>query len=184
MVAKDIGKYNKTGSLLDIGTGPGWLLLALKKESPGLSISGIDISQGMVSCAERNLKNSGYGKDVQLKTGAAHSIPFPDRTFDVVVTTGSIHHWSEPELSMKEIYRVLKEGGRAYVYDIVKKIPSDIVSNLKKDYGKFRTALLWLHSFEEPFYDLNEFVSLVEGSGLTLIGTGFTGALCSLYLKK
>ncbi|HOP63741.1 MAG TPA: class I SAM-dependent methyltransferase [Spirochaetota bacterium] len=184
LVAEEISLTRKSGTLLDIGAGPGWLLIAFKRAKNGFSMTGVDISRGMIRRAERNIARAGYADEIRVTAGRAHSLPFDDDSFDVIVSTGSIHHWSEPEASMKEIRRVLKKEGEAWIYDLVKKIPPDIFAEIKKRYGSFRAALLWLHSFEEPFYDIEEFESLVPGSGLVHVDTHFTGALCSLHLKK
>ncbi|MBE3143709.1 MAG: class I SAM-dependent methyltransferase [Planctomycetes bacterium] len=46
-------------------------------------------------------------------------MPFPDRSFDIVVSTVSMHHWKQPEACLNEIYRVLKNNSYALIYDLV-----------------------------------------------------------------
>ena len=82
------------------------------------------------------------------------------------------------------MYRVLKRKGHAFIYDLVKKMPKNVKKQINKDFGRFRIAILWLHSFEEPFYDVNEFEELVEKSPFKMIDTHFTGALCCMKLVK
>jgi SAM-dependent methyltransferase len=52
------------------------------------------------------------------------SLPFPDASFDLVVSALSMHHWAEPEKGLAEIGRVLRPGGRALVWDLRSRVPS------------------------------------------------------------
>ena len=45
------------------------------------------------------------------------SLPFPDGSFDLVVSTLSLHHWADPQAGLAEIARVLRPGGRALIWD-------------------------------------------------------------------
>ncbi len=45
------------------------------------------------------------------------SLPFPDRSFDLIVSSLSLHHWDHPEAAVPELARVLRPGGRVYIYD-------------------------------------------------------------------
>ena len=59
LVAGHVGSYCGAGStLLDIGTGPGWLLLALHRSVPELKLVGVDISPAMVAAARENMKRA------------------------------------------------------------------------------------------------------------------------------
>lgn len=111
LVADDILSSCSPGSLLDIGTGPGWLLVDLHRERPDARLAGVDISPAMVSRARENLAGAGCLGAIQIRQAAADSLPFPDGSFDAVVGTGSLHHWRQPARGLDEVYRVLKPGG-------------------------------------------------------------------------
>ncbi|MGA2400880.1 MAG: class I SAM-dependent methyltransferase, partial [Syntrophobacteraceae bacterium] len=152
LVADHVGLYCRAGSVLDIGTGPAWLLVALQRSQPGLELVGLDVSAAMVATARKNLKSAGYDAAIDLRIAAAESLPFPDGSFDAVVSTGSLHHWKHPVAGLNEVHRVLRAGGHALVYDLVRKLPPSIADAAKREFGSLRTLMLRLHSFEEPFY--------------------------------
>lgn len=181
LVADDVLQYCRQGSLLDIGTGPARLLLSLHQKCPQMKLLGIDSSPAMVTKAKENTA----GVDsIEIKQGSADKIPFPDNSFDIVISTASIHHWKHPTQSLNETYRVLKPAGFALIYDLVTDTPKSILADCRRQFGKFKTTLFWLHSFEEPFYNQRNFQSLAEPTLFKKGQTRFLGLLCCLILKK
>jgi SAM-dependent methyltransferase len=93
--------------VLDIGCGSGWIArLAIDR---GFIITAMDISRKVI---EENIfyqKTSNIEYDIIQ--GSATKIPFPDQLFDSVIMTEVLEHLPDPELALKEIYRVLKAGG-------------------------------------------------------------------------
>ena len=184
LLVQDILSYGKQGNLLDVGTGPGRLLIKLSEQSPALHVHGIDISPTMVAQAAANVHKAGLSDVVEIKEGDVCTIPYEDALFDVVVSTGSIHHWKEPVRALNETYRILKEGGYALVYDIVSDTPRSILKEAAHEFGRLRLVLLWMHAFEEPFYSRQALEMLPESSLFKQGSTRFAGILCCLVMKK
>jgi len=184
LIADDILNYCKEGFLLDIGTGPGRLLLKLHQKVPLMRLVGIDSSSAMVTKARQNLAAADAAQSIEFKEGNARNIPFPDGCFDIVVSTGSIHHWKEPTKGLDEAWRVLKIGGFALIYDLVSDTPQSVLDDCRRQFGKLRTTLFWLHSFEEPFYSRQNFEGLVKSTLFKGCRTKFVGLLYCLILKK
>ena len=184
IIARDILSYCTVGSILDIGTGPGWLLEKLHSASPNLQLTGIDISPSMIKKAQKNLAKSGLSNCIKIALGNASDIPFPDHYFDSVVSTGSIHHWKAPVEGLNEIYRVLKPHGYALIYDLLSDTPLPILKQSAREFGRFRMLLMWLHAYEEPFYSLMDYEHLADNTLFKKGSTKFVSALCCLVLKK
>lgn len=184
LVATELKKYCRKGKLADIGTGPGWLLLAIHKASPQLQLSGVDISHAMINKAKYNLHKKNNCKDIELLLGSVTELPYENNSIDCIVSTGSMHHWKDMEKGLTEIHRVLKKNSFALIYDLTLKIPDDIFKESVKKFGRYRMTLLWLHSFEEPFYSREEMESLPVNTPFKKGKTHFTGAICCLELRK
>jgi ubiquinone/menaquinone biosynthesis C-methylase UbiE len=106
-------------SLLDIGTGPGRLLRELSAVRPDLRLTGIDLSPSMIAVAREQLAAVALETSVRLDVGDGAQMPYPDKSFDLVVSTVSMHHWQDPARVVTEAHRVLRPGGRLWVYDFV-----------------------------------------------------------------
>lgn len=117
-VAREAATISSVGAALDVGCGPGGLAIRLAQEAPGLQVTGMDISPEMVELAGRRAEAAGLDGRVDFRVGAAEAMPFPDGRFDLVVSTLSLHHWPDAEAGLAEVYRVLKPGGQACIYDV------------------------------------------------------------------
>jgi ubiquinone/menaquinone biosynthesis C-methylase UbiE len=95
------------GQAADLGCGPGHLVIRLAQAAPDLQVTGIDLSDEMLVEAERCANRSGLQDRVAFKKGDVVQIPFPDGSLDLVVSTLSLHHWSDPVGVLDEIARVL-----------------------------------------------------------------------------
>lgn len=103
------------GAVLDVGTGPGVLLVEIGRLRPDLRLAGLDLSPDMVAAAERNLQE--LGGRASAHVGDVTDLPFPDDSFDLIVSSMSLHHWDDPAAAGPELARVLRPGGRVYLYD-------------------------------------------------------------------
>ena len=109
-------------TILDIGTGPGVLPIEIARTFSNCKITGIDLSGKMIEIASKNKasrrwQGSRVQENVEFKIMDAKRLEFPSNTFDMVISTGSLHHWKEPVKVIDEIHRCLKPGSEAWIYD-------------------------------------------------------------------
>jgi SAM-dependent methyltransferase len=104
--------------VLEVGCGPGRLSILLARRH-GLDVTGLDLDPAMVERARANAARSAqqHGRVPSFLVGDVASLAFPDRSFDLVVSTLSMHHWADPTAGLAEIGRVLRPGGLALVWD-------------------------------------------------------------------
>src|ERR1700730_12169340 len=95
---------------LELGCGSGFFLLNLIQAGVARRVSVTDLSPGMVKVAVRNGEN--LGLEIDGRVADAEGIPYDDDTFDLVVGHEVLHHIPDVELSLREVVRVLKPGGR------------------------------------------------------------------------
>jgi ubiquinone/menaquinone biosynthesis C-methylase UbiE len=116
-IASDIKTRGISGSILDIGTGPGRLPIEIAKQIKNARLFGIDISHDMIKIAKKNAGKEGIGDRVEFRIGSAYDTGFKDNSIDLVVSTNTVHHLSKPLNAFNEIYRILKPRGQAWLLE-------------------------------------------------------------------
>jgi SAM-dependent methyltransferase len=101
-----------TDSVLDVGCGAGWLSRRLAKMVPEGRVVGMDISDEMIRHARRGSVDF---HNLMFVTGEAREIPWQANFFSRVISVESSYYWPDPAAGAKEIFRVLHEGGSAWV---------------------------------------------------------------------
>lgn len=97
--------------VLDIGCGPGWL--TVNYAAAGAAVSAIDLTQKAVSITRAALNAKKLVADVEV--ASAESLPFADATFDIVVSSGVLHHTPNLAKAMSEAFRVTVPGGTGLI---------------------------------------------------------------------
>ena len=105
------------GRVLDVGTGTGLLALEFAKSIPGVKVTGLDLSDTVLELAREKLQKSDTPLKVSFEKGDAEDIPLEDDTFDLVVSSNTLHLIKNPIRMFDEIHRVLKPEGRFIVSD-------------------------------------------------------------------
>lgn len=106
--------------LLDIATGTGDLAITANKILNPDKIIGIDISEGMLSFGREKLAKMNLQDKIQLIIGDSENIPFKDNYFDAATVAFGVRNFENLEKGLKEIYRVLKQGGSLVVLEFSK----------------------------------------------------------------
>ena len=105
-------KYQNNLSILDLGCGTGQLLLELKNKFTKAKLFGLDNNESMLKVAKSKLKN------VKLIKSSSDKIPLKNNSIDYVISTEAFHHFPEPEKTLLEMKRILKNNGKIIIIDI------------------------------------------------------------------
>jgi ubiquinone/menaquinone biosynthesis C-methylase UbiE len=102
--------------VLDVGTGSGIVALTAAGAHPGLSLAGVDLSDGLLSVARSAARSSGpAAAAMRFVKSDAEILPFGNRSFDAVLSLFALLHFPHPERALSEMYRVLRPGGRLVI---------------------------------------------------------------------
>jgi len=105
--------------VLDLGSGAGLdCFLAAQKVGESGRVIGVDMTEEMIDIARKNDENQGY-KNVEFRLGDIEDLPIDENSIDVVISNCVINLAPDKNKVFKDVYRVLKKGGRMYLSDIV-----------------------------------------------------------------
>ena len=104
--------------VLDVGTGPAQIPVALAQRDHQCSVVAIDAAQHMLRYGLKHLDQQGLTARVMLFCCDARKMPFADSSFDAVISNSIVHHLADPIPSLREIRRVLAPGGTVLLRDL------------------------------------------------------------------
>jgi len=144
--------------LLDLGCGGGLFLVSL--EDTGAELWGIDISGNAVDIAKKLVN-----KPERILCEKADPLPFDNEEFDYVTAWGVVEHLTDTTSMLKEIRRVLKEKGKAFIMVPNTYYYKFVWDTLRKGSGPVR------HQEIEYLYSHGEWRNLIEASGFRILKT-------------
>ncbi len=102
------------GTALDAGCGSAYFGIELARAT-NLRVTALDVDPEAVIIAGRNIAAAGLGERIKTVQADVREMPFPDGSFDLVISRGSYPFWKEHARAFREIARVLKPGGVAFI---------------------------------------------------------------------
>jgi ubiquinone/menaquinone biosynthesis C-methylase UbiE len=117
---RDAVRVGPGSRVLDVACGPGLVALALAESAR--HVTGLDLTPAMLDKARELQQKRGLA-NLSWDLGRADHLPYPDGSFDAVVTRFSFHHLTEPATALAEMVRVCRPGGRLVVCDVYTTTP-------------------------------------------------------------
>jgi SAM-dependent methyltransferase len=134
-----IGEITPGMTVMDLGCGAGFdTLQAAMKVGPTGRVIGVDMTPAMRAKTETAAKELGLS-NVEVREGFLESLPAPDESVDVVISNGVLNLTPDKESVMREVYRVLKPGGRFQIGDIV--VHKDVPQDAKDDINLWSSCI-------------------------------------------
>lgn len=104
--------------VLDVGTGTALIPIELCGRDPRIEVDAIDLAAHMLALAERNVGRAGLSRRIRVARVDAKATPWPQGTFDVVMSNSIVHHIPEPAAMLAEAWRLVVRGGTLFVRDL------------------------------------------------------------------
>ena len=168
-VAEEIVSNIKSGLILDLGTGPGYLPVEIVRRAPNINITGVDLSRKLIQMARVNAAKAGLSHQLSFQVGNSAGLYFDTESFDMVISTGMLHSLKNPVAVLKEIYRVLKKGGEAWIYDPANVTPYIDIEKWKASLNFRERLFLWffkLLGLHKPIaaYTREQVIPMIEAT--------------------
>jgi len=181
--------------ILDIATGTADLAI-MAADVPSRSIIGVDISEEMLELGRKKIANRGLQNRIQLTSGDAEKLPFPDNQFDSAMVAFGVRNFENLGGGLTEILRVLKPGGKLVILEFSR--PTSFpVKQMYAVYGRYvlpfigrlvsgdSRAYTYLPESISRFPDGNEFLGVMMASGFSNVRQKrLTFGVASIYVGR
>ncbi|MBO4434896.1 MAG: bifunctional demethylmenaquinone methyltransferase/2-methoxy-6-polyprenyl-1,4-benzoquinol methylase UbiE [Bacteroidales bacterium] len=184
--------------ILDVacGTGDSTIAIALAAGNSGTRVTGVDISEGMMSLVMRKAAHEGVHDRIKLMKADAEALPFPDGSFHRVFCAFGIRNFEHKDIALQEFHRVIAPGGKVVIlelsvpdkpflrrlYDLyfmhILPMIGGLISGNKQAYRYLPASV---HAFPPPA----AFCNMIRTAGFTDVRfRTLTLGLCRLYLAS
>jgi len=139
-------RSRRTPRVLDVGTGTGAIPVKIARRHARAQIVGVDRSAGMLRQARRAAREARMQDRVTFHRASGRRLPFPDDSFDLVISNSLMHHLPDPAPVLDEIARVVKPRGRIFIRDLRRPAPPVIDRHIAHHGRHYRGRMFELFS--------------------------------------
>jgi len=180
---KSGGKVSKNLTIVEVGCGAGKLLLEIVSRVKPRDVLGLDISHAMARISRKNLIKSEMYSYVNLIVADAHKMPLKEGYFDLVVSTGTLHHIKKPVEFFKECSRVLRKNGETWIYEFSYDADCKDSSRMLRRPCFLLKPLAALHGLPRSTFERGYIREALEKSGCKN-SISYNGVITKLILYK
>ncbi|WP_024544610.1 class I SAM-dependent methyltransferase [Picosynechococcus sp. NKBG15041c] len=155
--------------VLDLGTGTAQIPILLGQQRPQWRIKGTDLAPSMLALGQQNVAAAGLGAQIELIVADAKHLPWPNHSFDVIMSNSLIHHLPDPLPCFREMARLLKPQGAIILRDLfrpgsVAEIDQIVAAAEGPGFDDRQRQLFWdsLHAA----FTLGEIQAIAQATGL------------------
>lgn len=186
-------KAIKPKKVLDVATGTADVALMTFKMLRPEKIIGIDISEGMLELGRQKIEKLELTNSIELYTGDSENIHFEDNSFDAITVAFGVRNFENLEKGLKEMYRVLRPGGKLVVLEFSKPkhaafkviynlYMNHIAPSFGKAFSKNENAYQYLNDSVQAFAEGETFLNIMKEAGFTnTYLKPLTLGICSIY---
>ena len=170
--------------VLDVATGTGDVAILTYRILHPEKITGIDISEGMLELGKQKIAKLALTDKIELQNGDSEVIAFENNNFDAITVAFGVRNFQNLEKGLKEMYRVLKPGGKLVVLEFSKSdagilsvlfnfYMNKVTPAIGKLFAKNKDAYTYLNHSVQAFPEGQTFLNIMHEAGFT-----------QTYLKK
>lgn len=179
--------------VMDMATGTADVALEILQQRPDARVTGIDISNDMLSKGRVKVSDKNLSEKIKLVTGTSEAIDFPDNTFDAATVSFGVRNFENTLEGLQEMARVIKPGGKIIVLEFsrIRTFPIKQAFNLYfgrvlpwvgRVWSSDPRAYRYLYESVQAFPDGKEFGTLLESAGFAQPNwQSLTLGICTVY---
>ncbi|MFA5814337.1 MAG: bifunctional demethylmenaquinone methyltransferase/2-methoxy-6-polyprenyl-1,4-benzoquinol methylase UbiE [Bacteroidales bacterium] len=187
----------KPRRILDVATGTADMAIGAVRLNPD-QITGVDVSTGMLEIGRKKILDRGLADRITLIEAACEALPFEESSFDAAMVAFGVRNFKDPELGLREIYRVLSPGGKLAILEF--SLPRQkwlrtgyrfyfhrLVPAIGRWFSRDLSAYRYLPDSVEAFPKGEAFVAMLNRAGFTVSAyKPLSSGICGLYtgIKK
>ena len=184
--AQEVKRHlSENANVLEVAPGPGYFSIELAKMG-NYKITGMDISADFVEIGKTNAQRENV--NVNFVQGNVSTMPFEDNMYDFVFCSAAFKNFKEPVTALREMYRVLKNGGICLIIDMNHEAPKQALNKMaectsKPGFGQWYMKTVF-KTLCNSAYSKKEYEDLIKQTSFKEYEIQEAGIAFYIYLYK